>query len=213
MRRFAIAFSLLVASGILTGASCSAAQVAGGTIAGIAGVTWYGSRSPGQEIEQVYYLGVYDPQEQIPAAVYRITVRGQASAISSTKFGSGWVPAGVIDSLGTRIEMDKKTGQVKFERGDAKDLSNLETGRRMVLFGPEGFREVPKDHRLVIVMGSSPESFFSAVDEVLGATADALDEQRYASLKSKLLSAVGGIKSERDRLGDLDREIQAGLKE
>jgi hypothetical protein len=39
------------------------------------------------------------------------------------------------------------------------------------MFGPEGFREAPRDHRLVVVMGSDPSVFFSAVDEALGSVA------------------------------------------
>ena len=46
--------------------------------------------------------------------------------------------------------------------------NSLPTGRKLVLFGPEGFRPVPKNHRLVIVMGSNPEEFFKAIDESLG---------------------------------------------
>ena len=53
------------------------------------------------------------------------------------------------------------------EPSDAKDTSAL-SGRRLMMFGPEGFREAPRNHRLVVVMGSSPEKFFSAVDEALG---------------------------------------------
>src|SRR6266850_8359765 len=42
-----------------------------------AGITAAGGRSPGHEIEQVYYLGVFDPQDQVSPAVYRVTVHGQ----------------------------------------------------------------------------------------------------------------------------------------
>src|SRR5262245_33562546 len=69
----------------------------------VAGVTVAGGRSPGQEIEQVYYLGVFDPQDQVPPSVYRVTVHGQASVLGLTKFASGWVPADIADSLNTQI--------------------------------------------------------------------------------------------------------------
>jgi hypothetical protein len=49
--------------------------------------------------------------------------------------------------------------------------NGLLTGRRLIMFGPEGFREAPKNHRLVVVMGSNPDKFFSAVDEALGEVA------------------------------------------
>jgi hypothetical protein len=45
------------------------------------------------------------------------------------------------------------------------------------MFGPEGFREAPRDHRLVIVMGSSPQKFFSAVDSALGLVASVTQGQ------------------------------------
>src|SRR5947208_52474 len=73
---------------------------------GVAGATVAGAYSPGHEIEQIYYLGVFDPQEQIPPTIYRITVHGQASVISGTEYASGWVPAQLIDSLNSRINTD-----------------------------------------------------------------------------------------------------------
>jgi hypothetical protein len=42
-----------------------------------------------------------------------------------------------------------------------------------MLFGPEGFREAPANHRLVIVMGSDPSAFFQGVDQALGIVAQA----------------------------------------
>jgi hypothetical protein len=43
----------------------------------------------------------------------------------------------------------------------------------MIQFGPEGFREVPSEHRLVIVMGANPSAFFQAVDKTLGSLSPA----------------------------------------
>ncbi|MBD3268427.1 hypothetical protein GF373_17305, partial [bacterium] len=68
---------------------CETGQVVGSA----AGVTWVGAQAPGNEIQQIYYLGVFDPHEQVPPQVYRITVRGQASAFSGVKYSSGWVHA------------------------------------------------------------------------------------------------------------------------
>ncbi|HQR16172.1 MAG TPA: hypothetical protein PKW52_13355 [Nitrospira sp.] len=45
---------------------------------GAAITTAVGAVIPGHDIEQVYYLGSFDPQEQIPPALYRVRVRGQA---------------------------------------------------------------------------------------------------------------------------------------
>lgn len=52
------------------------------------GTTLLGARTPANEIEQIYYLGVFDPQEQLEPMVYRVRVHGQASPISGMKFGS-----------------------------------------------------------------------------------------------------------------------------
>ena len=42
-----------------------------------------------------------------------------------------------------------------------------------MMFGPEGFREAPANHRLVVVMGADPSAFFEAVDQTLGVIAQA----------------------------------------
>ncbi len=129
--------------------------------------------TPTSNIGQTYYLGVFDPREQLPPTIYRIRVQGQASALSSTNFASGWVRADLVDSLSGRVDFDK--GQVRLGDNNgnqvrlADDKSAL--NRRLVMFGPEGFREAPKDHRLVVVMGSSPDTFFSSVDRALGVVA------------------------------------------
>ena len=44
-------------------------------------------------------------------------------------------------------------------------------GRRLMQFGPEGFRSAPKDHRLVILMGASPETVEQAFASALGSVA------------------------------------------
>src|ERR1700722_5095094 len=64
-----------------------------GTVGLIGGVTAILGNAPADEIEETYYLGVFDPQEQLPPAVYRVTVHGQASSMSYVRFASGWVPA------------------------------------------------------------------------------------------------------------------------
>ena len=124
-----------------------------------------GAVAKGHDIQQTYYLGVFDPQEQLPTSLYRITVRGEASVVNSVKFASGWVDARLVDSLETRIQFDAK-GEVSL--GDAKGKVTLKTGRPLWVFGPEGFREAPREHRLVVVMGSDPSAFFQAVDDTLG---------------------------------------------
>src|SRR3990170_1976263 len=103
-------------------------------VGGSVGTTLLGARSPTHEIEQIYYLGVFDPREQLPEAIYRVTVKGQASFISFTRFASGWVPAAVIDSLGGKVHLNTQTGSsdaVTITRPDAQALSDLQTGRRL----------------------------------------------------------------------------------
>ena len=142
---------LLGCVGLLSGCNSLPQNIALGAVV----VTGVGAVIPGHDIEQVYYLGTFDPHEQVPPSLFRVRVRGQASILSWMRFGSGWVPAELIDSLGSSIEFNKKSGVVKIDRADAKDLSSLKIGRRLIQFGPEGFREVPKNHRLVLVMGAN----------------------------------------------------------
>jgi hypothetical protein len=177
--------------------------------------TVLGGYAPSNEIEQIYYLGAFDPQEQVPPAVYRVRVRGQASFLSFMKFGSGWVPARFIDSLGPGVELEGDKGTVTFTKagGDEAEhkLVDLDVGRRMIVFGPEGFRVVPKKHRLVIIMGSSPEKFFHAVDQALGSVAATVEQQHNAQLMHALFEAIERVKHERERLTDLQLDVQAEL--
>ncbi len=150
---------------------CATPQVTNlGLAAGVA--TGLG-HTPTTNIVQTYYLGVFDPREQLPPTIYRVRIQGQASALAWTKFASGWVRADLLDSLSGSVEQDRtglRLGEDPKNRvrlGDDKSALN----RRLVMFGPEGFREAPKNHRLVVVMGSSPENFFGAVDRALGVVA------------------------------------------
>lgn len=164
---------------------------------GAAITTAVGAVIPGHDIEQVYYLGSFDPQEQVPPALYRVRVRGQASIISWMRFGSGWVPAELIDSLGSSVEINKADGKIVFTKAGNEQLSKLKIGRRLMQFGPEGFREVPKEHRLVIVMGSDPEKFFAAMDEALGAVSQAKVDQDNNALSRLLFEALTSTQAEK----------------
>ena len=182
------------------------------------GITTVAARSPWHEIEQVYYLGILDPQEQVPEAVYRVTVKGQASAMSNTKFASGWVPARFIDSLTTDVRLDARRGKsdtVLLTGGDkagAETMAAIKTGRRLVLFGPEGFREAPRDHRLVIVMGTSPEAFFQAMDQAIGRIADVQLERDNEPVQRQILEALIQLKDERQRFSDFQRDLPADFR-
>jgi hypothetical protein len=182
----------------------------GAIVGGVVGATLMGAQSPSHEIEQIYYLGVFDPQEQVPETIYRITVRGQASIISFTRFASGWVPAAMIDSLGGRVQLsgDRNAADpLTVGQPAANVVSQIQTGRRLVLFGPEGFREAPRDHRLVIVMGSSPEEFFKAIDGALGEFAQVQLERDNAGLQRDILQALLLVRTDEKTFKDVELEI------
>jgi len=197
--------SLLMAS--VTGCSTTAGNIALGTTAG----TGLGGMLPNGGIEQTYYLGIFDPREQMKTPqFYRVRVRGQSSVLSQTKYASGWVRADLIDSLSSHSTFDSKNGSISWTGADDAAKDKINTGRRLVMFGPEGFREAPADHRLVIVMGASPEKFFSAIDESLGMIARATQQPvGGADASQKLLQKLAEIRAERARLGDLLTEIKA----
>lgn len=164
---------------------------------GAAVATGAGSMIPGHDLEQVYYLGSFDPQEQVPPALYRVRVRGQASLISWMRFGSGWVPAEFIDSLGSSVEINKSDGRISITKAGADQQTTLGFGRRLMQFGPEGFREVPKNHRLVILMGSSPEKFFEAIDGAYSVVSKAVADQESATLNQLLFEAMASARAEK----------------
>ena len=156
---------------------------------------------PTTALEQIYYLGVFDPQEQLPPTLYRVRVKGQSSFINWTRYASGWVPAAVIDSLSTSAKFENNKDVSVNEVNDS--LKTALTGRRLVLFGPEGFREAPKDYRLVIVMGSSPDKFFQAVDEALGSVASVTQGNSGPILEQGLLRELLRVQTEHGALEEL----------
>lgn len=179
-----------------------------------AGTTAFAGHYPAHEIEQIYYLGVFDPQEQVPATVYRVRVHGQASMMSLMRFGSGWVKADLIDSLGSDVSYGKSAagegdGKIQITK-DAEWTSSLPTGRKLVLFGPQGFREAPKGHRLVIVMGASPENFFKAFDQSLGIMTGTALQLRDQSLNQDLVKELSRLRAERDRIEAADAAVESG---
>ena len=177
------------------------------TALGVGAATAVGAYSPANEIDQMYYLGEVDPQGQMPPAFYRIRVKGQASFISGTKFASGWVPAALIDSLGSKLSIDQNTGTVSGTAA-VKELHSVMTPTRTsLLFGPEGVREAPKDHRLVVVMGTSPEKFFKAIDSVLGDLSSAQAEKTNNELNKELLKALSDLRVETALLTEAEKDL------
>jgi hypothetical protein len=197
----------------LQGCHSLAAQVTGG----IVGTTFLGARSVGSEIQQTYYLGVLDPESQVPTQVYRLRVHGQGSALGFTRFGSGWVPAAIADSLGTNISFDKDSSGPSIQSASKDSTAVLKPGRRLVLFGPEGFREAPADQRLVIVMGSDPSAYFQGIETALGNVAEGKAkqsaQQSSGQLNQSLFSTLTQLDQEREELEEfskaIDRDIPA----
>lgn len=202
LRRIAV---ILFSSVLLS--ACGSVGETTGLIAGITAVTGV---APTQEIQQTYYLGVFDPQEQVQPSVYRVRVHGQASLISFVKFQSGWVPAEVADSLSSSISFNKESKDLEINLGE-KTAKNFKTGRRLIVFGPEGFRESPRNHRLAIAMGTSPEAYFNAINEALGAIAFATQgAPNDPNLQRDLFNALEVIATEQQRITDLEHKTKGG---
>jgi hypothetical protein len=208
MRRWVrLCIVLLAATYALSIVGCSSPSA---NIALVGATTVVGAQAPNNEIEQVYYLGIFDPQEQLPPAVYRLTVHGQASFLSLTRFASGWVPASLVDTLNTQISFSEKDGSLQVAGKSDTPNSGLPTGRRLMLFGPEGFREAPRDHRLAIVMGSSPEDFFGAVGDSLAAVTSVQVEQANGAASNAILKELLRLQEEQGRLKDLQNDEKPG---
>lgn len=206
VRRAVGRFALTICCASLL-AGCGSLTPAENVAVGAVTATVVGGQAPSHEIEQTYYIGVFDPQEQLPPQMYRIRINGQSSFISATRFASGWVPAALVDSLGAGVRLDPKGGSIAIEKAKDEEIAQLKPGRRLIMFGPEGFREAPADYRLVVVMGSSPEDFFNAIDQTLGTVAKTIDEQRSGRLQNEVLRTLVRIQGERQRLSDLRADI------
>ena len=162
---------------------------------------------PTSQLQQVYYLGVFDPQEQIPPTIYRIRVQAQGSALNRNQYASGWVHANLIDSLSGKGQELLGNGEKKTAAAESERSSLV--GRRLYMFGPEGFREAPKNHRLVVVMGSDPSAFFGAMDRALGVMAEASQGVRAApQFSSALLAEMTTLDSENKALGALLKTLE-----
>jgi hypothetical protein len=200
---------MLGAVPLLTTGCHTAAETAGL----VAGATATGAISPANEIEQVYYVGTFDPEEQLPPQVYRLRVHGQSSAISGDSFASGWVPAKLIDSLSGRVTLDPYGGSGPVITGPSSaDEVNLNVGRRMWMFGPEGFRVAPADYRLAIVMSADPSKYFDAMDQMLGISTLASTGQSgggNSQVQTDLLDSYRAILNSREQLQKVQQQVPA----
>lgn len=169
-------------------------------VAGLLGTTGL-SMTPNADLEQTYYVGSFDPQGQIPPAVYRIRVIGQSSILSAVRFASSWVPAEIVDALTGSINIDPKDGKLDVRNDDAGN--GIATGRRLVMFGPEGFREAPRNHRLVIVMGTSPDKVEQAFASALGTVAKVRSGETTVALDRNVIDLLASLGAEKQRLRSL----------
>lgn len=186
--------------------ACSGMSVAQRNSGIAAGVVALGM-TPSSDIEQTYYLGSFDPRDQLPPAIYRIRVRGQASALTATRFASSWVPAEVVDSLTGSISNNAGRGDAFIPAGgDSSTRSSLaDAGRALVMFGPEGFRLAPRNHRLVVLMGSNPDAVEQAFASALGTVASVKFGQGGVGLERSSFNLLLELGQERDQL----RALQA----
>jgi hypothetical protein len=95
---------------------------------------------------------------------------------------------------------------------DQQHTSQLQTGRRLVLFGPEGFREAPRDHRLVILMGTSPEEFFKAIDTALGEISQVQLEKDNAGIQRELMQALIDLRADQRTFTEIELETLKEFK-
>jgi hypothetical protein len=185
---------------LLIAGCANPAQTAGLIGGGIAAA----AVTPSHELEQIYYLGVFDPDEQLPRSVYRLRVHGQSSPLNTTRYASGWVPAKLVDALGSQISINPNNPLAPtMQAAPAGQEVSLDVGRRMVLFGPEGTRVAPAGYRLVIVMGTDPSKFFTAVDQALGNTSEAASQQSNMSIQLSLFGELQALSSSRRKLDAL----------
>lgn len=143
-------------------------------------------------IEQSYFLGVFDPQEQLPTSLYRVRLNGKSHLFNSVNYAAGWAPANFVDSLGSKVSFDLESGSLEFQSSDSNGEASSLSGRRLMLFGPEGFREAPADQRLVVVMANDPSEFFKAIDDALGtlSAAKAIEERSAPEVRARLTKSL-----------------------
>lgn len=200
----------LASLGLLFASGCANPEQTAGLVTG--GVIAAGAQSPTHEVAQIYYLGVFDPEEQLPPLVYRVTVRGQSSYLNLTRFASGWVPAGAIDSLGSQLSLDANSNSVvSYTQGDSNLQAQIKVGRRLMMFGPEGFREAPANHRLVIVMGADPSKFFEAVDSALMDISNVSVERENAQVRQVMFEELFRVRNSRENLRQFQLEVAEDL--
>lgn len=118
---------------------------------------------------EYYYLGIYDAQEQLPQEMYRFRLAGYGNPFTKVKFASGWLPAAMVDPIDSDLSFGSNDGKVSYSStaGDGA-RSTFKSFRPFYIFGPEGFRKAPQDHRLCIIMSANPEKIFQMAERFAG---------------------------------------------
>jgi len=98
------------------------------------------------------------------------------------------------------------------KQDDQLKSSALQAGRRLVLFGPEGFREAPRDQRLVIIMGTDPSKYFAAVNKVLSKTTTNSTTQPDPNLSAKILAGLVDSEGQTAMIGQLLKDLDQSTK-
>ncbi|MEZ5650925.1 MAG: hypothetical protein R3E87_10300 [Burkholderiaceae bacterium] len=169
-----------------------------------------GSITPSTVLETTYYLGVYDQRDQLPPTLYRIRVRGQSSVFNNVSFASGWLPATVVDSITGTVKGNPDDATTPIEAKENGTQVDLATGRGLMLFGPEGFREAPRAHRLVIYMGSSPAQVEAAFAEALGTVATLRQGQGQVTLDADVFAELSKAQAGIERYKRFETELGGG---
>jgi len=112
-------------------------------------------------VKTTHYLGVFDPQEQVPAELYRITIEGNAGVFSKVNYATGWVPANAADLLSVDVR-PSQDGKIEIT-GDQSKTVTVGARRQFFEIGPTGVATQPEDGRFVVVMSSNPDYFFKKV--------------------------------------------------
>jgi len=165
------------------------------------------------KVRTTHYLASFDPEDQVPPELYKIQIRGDASAFSNVKYGSGWVPASQADLLEVDVRQNDQ-GRVEITGNSAKGVS-VTARRRFFEIGPAGVSTQPQDGRFVVVMSANPDYFFQKLGML---TRFGKDDSAVDASKTALLGIVGekqvatakALAATKQELLDLSKPAPAG---
>ena len=124
-----------------------------------------GCWASGSFVQTTHYIGVFDPHEQVPQELYRVTITGESDLLSSVKYGSGWVAASAADLLAMDTDGGVNAAATKDSLpAQSAPPPHLEARRRFFEIGPLGVSTEPQDGRFVVIMSSDPNQFFRRLE-------------------------------------------------